>query len=65
MAAEPPYDHAGRLFGRATKKWIVARARENRKQFLWIPWSHRYWTRRGSLPAELYWELLDANDQAL
>ena len=66
MAAEPPYDHAGPSV-RASEEvnGLLRDQGKIRQQFSGLLGATAIGRGGGSLPAELYWELLDANDQGL
>jgi hypothetical protein len=66
MAAEPPYDHAGPSV-RASEEvnGLLRDQGKIRQQFSGFLGATGIGRGAGSLPAELYWELLDANDQGV
>jgi hypothetical protein len=66
MAAEPPYDHAGPSI-RASEEvnGLLRDQGKIRQQFSGFLGATAIGRGGGSLPAELYWELLDANDQGV
>src|SRR4029453_3150770 len=66
MAAEPPYDHAGSSV-RASEEvnGLLRDQGKIRQQFSGLLGATGIGRGAGSLPAELYWELLDANDQGV
>jgi hypothetical protein len=66
MAAEPPYDHAGPSV-RASEEvnGLLRDQGKIRQQFSGLLGATGIGRGAGSLPAELYWELLDANDQGV
>ena len=66
MAAEPPYDHAGPSI-RASEEvnGLLRDQGKIRQQFSGFLGATAIGRGAGSLPAELYWELLDANDQGV
>ena len=66
MAAEPPYDHAGPSI-RASEEvnGLLRDQGKIRQQFSGLLGATGIGRGAGSLPAELYWELLDANDQGV
>ena len=66
MAAEPPYDHAGPSI-RASEEvnGLLRDQGKIRQQFSGLLGATAIGRGAGSLPAELYWELLDANDQGV
>jgi hypothetical protein len=66
MAAEPPYDHAGPSV-RASEEvnGLLRDQGKIRQQFSGLLGATAIGRGGGSLPAELYWELLDANDQGV
>ncbi len=67
MAAQPPYDHAGPIYSSERRsKWITTRARERfGGNFLGLLGSTGIGRGAGSLKPELYWELLDVDDQGV
>ena len=66
MAAEPPYDHAGPSI-RASEEvnGLLRDQGKIRQQFSGLLGATGIGRGAGSLPVELYWELLDANDQGV
>jgi len=66
MAAEPPYDHAGPSV-RASEEMngLLRDQGKIRQQFSGLLGATGIGRGAGSLSAELYWELLDANDQGV
>ena len=66
MAAEPPYDHAVPSV-RASEEvnGLLRDQGKIRQQFSGLLGATAIGRGGGSLPAELYWELLDANDQGV
>jgi hypothetical protein len=66
MAAQPPYDHAGPSV-RASEEvnGLLRDQGKIRQQFSGLLGATGIGRGPGSLPAELYWELLDANDQGV
>src|ERR1700746_1370807 len=66
MAAQPPYDHAGPSV-RASEEvnGLLRDQGKIRQQFSGLLGATGIGRGAGSLPAELYWELLDANDQGV
>jgi hypothetical protein len=66
MAAEAPYDHAGPSV-RASEEvnGLLRDQGKIRQQFSGLLGATAIGRGAGSLPAELYWELLDANDQGV
>jgi hypothetical protein len=66
MAAQPPYDHAGPSI-RASEEvnGLLRDQGKIRQQFSGLLGATGIGRGAGSLPAELYWELLDANDQGV
>src|SRR5215471_11920998 len=66
MAAEPPYDHAGPSV-RASEEvnGLLRDQGKIRQQFSGVLGATGIGRGAGSLPADLYWELLDANDQGV
>jgi hypothetical protein len=66
MAAQPPYDHAGPSV-RASEEvnGLLRDQGKIRQQFSGFLGATGIGRGAGSLPAELYWELLDANDQGV
>jgi hypothetical protein len=66
MAAEPPYDHAGPSVRASEEVNGLLRDQDKiRRQFSGFLGATAIGRGGGSLPAELYWELLDANDQGV
>src|SRR5207237_7242773 len=66
MAAEPPYDHAGPSVRASDEVNGLLRDQDKiRRQFSGLVGATAIGRGGGSLPAELYWELLDANDQGV
>ena len=66
MAAEPPYDHAGSSVRASEEVNGLLREQDKiRRQFSGFLGATAIGRGGGSLPAELYWELLDANDQGV
>jgi hypothetical protein len=66
MAAEPPYDHAGPSVRSSEEANGLLRDQGKiRQQFSGLLGGTGIGRGGGSLPAELYWELLDANDQGV
>src|SRR5215475_12968503 len=66
MAAQPPYDHAGPSV-RASEEvnGLLREQGKIRQQFSGLLGATAIGRGAGSLPAELYWELLDANDHGV
>jgi hypothetical protein len=66
MAAQPPYDHAGPSV-RASEEanGLLRDQGKIRQQFSGLLGGTAIGRGAGSLPAEPYWELLDANDQGV
>ena len=66
MTAEPPYDHAGPSV-RASEEvnGLLRDQGKIRQQFSGLLGATAIGRGAGSLPAELYWVLLDANDQGV
>src|SRR6478735_8303522 len=66
MAAQPPYDHAGPSV-RASEEvnGLLRDQGKIRQQFSGLLGATAIGRGAGSLPPELYWELLDANDQGV
>jgi hypothetical protein len=66
MAAQAPYDHAGPSI-RASEEvnGLLRDQGKIRQQFSGLLGATAIGRGAGSLPAELYWELLDANDQGV
>lgn len=66
MAAEPPYDHAGPSIRASDEVNGLLREQDKvRKQFSGLLGATAIGRGSGSLTPELYWELLDANDQGV
>jgi len=66
MAAQPPYDHAGPSVRASDEVNGLLRDQDKiRRQFSGLLGATAIGRGAGSLPAELYWELLDANDQGV
>ena len=66
MAAEPPYDHAGPSVRASDEvNGLLRDQGKIRQQFSGLLGATAIGRGAGSLPAELYWELLDANDQGV
>jgi hypothetical protein len=66
MSAQPPYDHAGPSVRASEEVNGLLREQEKiRRQFSGFLEATAIGRGAGSLPAELYWELLDANDQGV
>jgi hypothetical protein len=66
MAAEPPYDHAGPSVRASDEvNGLLREQGKIRNQFSGFLGATGIGRGGGSLPAELYWELLDANDQGV
>src|SRR5262250_804040 len=66
MAAEPPYDHAGPSVRASDEvNGLLREQGKIRQQFSGLLGATAIGRGAGSLPAELYWELLDANDQSV
>jgi hypothetical protein len=66
MAAEPPYDHAGPSVRASDEvNGLLRDQGKIRQQFSGLLGATGIGRGAGSLPAELYWELLDANDQGV
>jgi hypothetical protein len=66
MAAEPPYDHAGPSVRASDEvNGLLREQGKIRQQFSGLLGATAIGRGAGSLPAELYWELLDANDQGV
>jgi hypothetical protein len=66
MSAQPPYDHAGPSVRASEEVNGLLREQEKiRRQFSGFLGATAIGRGAGSLPAELYWELLDANDQGV
>jgi hypothetical protein len=66
MAAQPPYDHAGPSVRASDEvNGLLREQGKIRQQFSGLLGATAIGRGAGSLPAELYWELLDANDQGV
>src|SRR4030095_3564057 len=66
MAAQPPYDHAGPSIRASDEvNGLLRDQGKIRQQFSELLGATAIVLGAGSLPAELYWELLDANDQGV
>jgi len=66
MAAEPPYDHAGPSIRASNEvNGLLGEQGKIRQQFSGLLGATGIGRGAGSLPAELYWELLDANDHGV
>jgi hypothetical protein len=66
MAAQPPYDHAGPSIRASDEvNGLLRDQGKIRQQFSGLLGATGIGRGAGSLPAELYWELLDANDQGV
>lgn len=66
MAAQPPYDHAGPSVRASDEvNGLLREQGKIRQQFSGLLGATGIGRGAGSLPAELYWELLDANDQGV
>jgi len=66
MAGEPPYDHAGPSVRASDEvNGLLRDQGKIRQQFSGLLGATAIGRGAGSLPAELYWELLDANDQGV
>ena len=66
MSAQPPYDHAGPSVRASEEVNGLLREQDKiRRQFSGLLGATAIGRGAGSLPAELYWELLDANDQGV
>ena len=66
MAAEPAYDHAGPSVRASDEvNGLLRDQGKIRQQFSGLLGATAIGRSAGSLPAELYWELLDANDQGV
>ena len=66
MAAQPPYDHAGPSVRASDEvNGLLREQGKIRQQFSGLLAGTAIGRGAGSLPAELYWELLDANDQGV
>jgi hypothetical protein len=66
MAAQPPYDHAGPSIRASDEvNGLLREQGKIRQQFSGLLGGTGIGRSAGSLPAELYWELLDVNDQGV
>jgi hypothetical protein len=66
MAAQPPYDHASPSVRASDEMNGLLREQEKiRRQFSGLLGATAIGRGAGSLPAELYWELLDVDDQGV
>jgi hypothetical protein len=66
MAAEPPYDHAGPSVRVSDEvNGLLREQGKIRQQFTGLLGATAIGRGAGSLPAELYWELLDADDHGV
>ena len=66
MAAEPPYDHAGpSIRASAEANGLLSEQEKIRRQFSGFLGATAIGRSAGSLRPELYWELLDADDQGV
>jgi hypothetical protein len=66
MAAQPPYDHAGPSIRASDEvNGLLRDQGKIRQQFSGLLGATGIGRGAGSLPAELYWELLDANDHGV
>ena len=66
MTAQPPYDHAGPSVRASEEVNGLLREQDKiRRQFSGFLGATAIGRGSGSVPAELYWELLDANDQGV
>jgi hypothetical protein len=66
MAAEPPYDHAGPSVRASDEVNGLLREQDKiRRQFSGLLGATAIGRGAGSLPAELYWELLDVDDHSV
>jgi hypothetical protein len=66
MAAEPPYDHAGPSIRAIDEvNGLLREQGKIRQQFSGLLGATTIGRGAGSLPAELYWELLDADDHGV
>jgi len=66
MAAQTPYDHAGPSVRASDEvNGLLREQGKIRQQFSGLLGATAIGRGGGSLPAELYWELLDANDQGV
>src|SRR6516165_4315085 len=66
MAAQPPYDHAGPSIRASDEvNGLLREQGKIRQQFSGLLGATGIGRGAGSMPAELYWELLDANDHGV
>ena len=66
MAAEPPYDHAGPSIRASDEvNGLLREQGKIRQQFSGLLGATAIGRGAGSLPAELYWELLDVDDHGV
>jgi hypothetical protein len=66
MAGQPPYDHAGPSVRASDEVNGLLREQDKiRRQFSGLLGATAIGRGGGSLPAELYWELLDVDDQGV
>src|SRR5437867_2960999 len=66
MAAQPPYDHAGPSVRASDEvNGLLREQGKIRQQFSGLLGTTAIGRGAGSLPAELYWELLDVDDQGV
>jgi hypothetical protein len=66
MAAQPPYDHSGPSIRASDEvNGLLREQGKIRQQFSGLLGATAIGRGAGSLPAELYWELLDANDHGV
>jgi hypothetical protein len=66
MAAQPPYDHAGASVRASDEvNGLLREQGKIRQQFSGLLGASAIGRGAGSLPAELYWELLDVDDQGV
>ena len=66
MAAQPPYDHAGPSVRASDEvNGLLREQGKIRQQFSGLLGATAIGRGAGSLPAELYWELLDADDHGV
>src|ERR1044072_3953584 len=66
MAAQAPYDHAGPSIRASNEvNGLLGEQGKIRQQFSGLLGATTIGRGAGSLPAELYWELLDANDHGV